>query len=476
MMLARYAELTAPGPRPIHPVARVFSERMAQAFNKRDWDAYGSTMSPDIRVRDLRHGGDHEYRGIDEVLSFPKGAIDGMPGAQMTLETLAAEILAGGLRVSAERQAYRDGEQEVRAGVVFVVRDWLLVRADVVEGDDAELLARYDAAKAELLGVAAAEEVEFSPFHRAIFTAWSEAFSSKDGAWMARVYAPDIIDRDHRPGVRDDHYGRDAVVSLLQSVAAFDVVTLDWEPIAIVSPQIIAARLRLTGAGAHGVEFEAISDQVLALDEVGRAVVCDRYEPEQRDELLRRLEELERDGPPSPLVVRLRHRFAEAFNARDWQAVAATYREDIRTADHRSLSALSAKSGREGMLEAVQGVVEVAPDARWSFEPLVVRAERWALSVDVFSGTDEHGGPFLREYLSVVEVDETGAEAVLELFDRDDEAAARARLDELAGPHAIVLGPLAEPGATADVVTRWVAAHNRHDLDAVADIVADDFH
>ncbi len=36
------------------------------------------------------------------------------------------------------------------------------------------------------------------------------------------------------------------MIALLQSAAAaFDVVTLEWEPIAIVSPQIIVARLTL---------------------------------------------------------------------------------------------------------------------------------------------------------------------------------------------------------------------------------------
>ncbi len=134
------------------------------------------------------------------------------------------------------------------------------------------------------------------------------------------------------------------------------------------------------------------------------------------------------------------------------------------------------RQGAGGLAELVRSVADLAPDALWRDDSLAVRGDRHRLGRFTVSGHEQHGGAWEIAALLLMVVDEQGRNAHSEIFDLEDEAAARTRLDELAGPHALTLGPLAEPGGVTDGAARWAAAHNAHDLEAIAEILAEDYH
>jgi hypothetical protein len=159
-MLARFGELTADGVRPVHPLARVMTERLVRAFNRRDWDLVRAACAPGFVGRDRRLVVALEFAGRDGMVELWQGIAGTMPGTRMSSELLAGELLPGGLVISAalttdqaEMEEPEDTrlEYEVRTGTVRVSQEGLLLRTDVLEPDVEAVLAHYDAVKRRLL-------------------------------------------------------------------------------------------------------------------------------------------------------------------------------------------------------------------------------------------------------------------------------------------------------------------------------------
>src|SRR6185369_11761766 len=126
-------------------------------------------------------------------------------------------------------------------------------------------------------------------------------------------------------------------------------------------------------------------------------------------------------------ATRFNERFASAWAARDWDAVAALHAPALQIDDRRRL--LRAQGGAEGSMAALRVLFDV-PGSRWVVTPIATRGERLALSRVTFEGEVEGGGGALAiDYLMVDEVDADGRSREIVAFDPDDLDAAYTELD-----------------------------------------------
>jgi ketosteroid isomerase-like protein len=175
------------------------------------------------------------------------------------------------------------------------------------------------------------------------------------------------------------------------------------------------------------------------------------------------------------LVVRAAKRFVDAFNSRDWDTAAGMYTDDHELIDHRKLRSMNDGRGPDATMQILQGIAEISADVVWHEDLLMVLGDRHRLVRWWTKGTDERGAPWETGGIAVSVVDERGLFERFEAYDLDDEAAARARFIELAGPHAVTLGPLAEPSPAVEAYRAWVERHNAHDIDGLAALYAHDY-
>jgi ketosteroid isomerase-like protein len=160
-LLARFAEVTADGVRPVHPLVRVTTEQFVRSFNERRWDDFRPSIADDYSGRDLRRISEADIHGPDAHIAQLKGIVAVAPDVQMISDVLAGERLPGGVLLSAEIVAYSAHLPDAEAGdglrfgsplgVTRVVRDAKLWRIDILEDDPDAVLAHYDALKVELL-------------------------------------------------------------------------------------------------------------------------------------------------------------------------------------------------------------------------------------------------------------------------------------------------------------------------------------
>jgi tetratricopeptide (TPR) repeat protein len=162
------------------------------------------------------------------------------------------------------------------------------------------------------------------------------------------------------------------------------------------------------------------------------------FDLDRLDEALARYEELAFGTPgetaqrPGATTVfanaatRTLDRFVAAWDARDWEGVAATLAPGFHVEDRRALMQL--RYDRAAFLESLQpfwGVVA----SRFRARVLATRGQRFMLSRGGFVGTDGLAGPSEVEFFAVSEVDENGERVAMVMFDATDVDAAYAELD-----------------------------------------------
>jgi hypothetical protein len=154
---------------------------------------------------------------------------------------------------------------------------------------------------------------------------------------------------------------------------------------------------------------------------------------------LARFDELRQSGAAGPpptarsasienAAARSVDRFREAWEARDWERVAALHAPTCRRVDRRKMVRL--ELGRGAELETLRMPFEMR-SSRFTSQLLATRGDRLALHwcrIEA-SGDGFDVGPSDVELLQVTEVDDHGDAVVLVAFDLDDVDAAYAELD-----------------------------------------------
>ncbi len=148
----------------------------------------------------------------------------------------------------------------------------------------------------------------------------------------------------------------------------------------------------------------------------------------------------------------------------DWDGLSASFAADAQQIDRRPVGGGVVRGGDE-IVAFYRGLIELAPDAQPHLVSVLDCApDVFLVRLDV-RGQAATGGEFEVPYLLLQEVRD-GVRGNLELFDVDDEDAARRRFAALTRP--------ATPPTLRAVMDRYVAACNAQDWEALGDIFAPD--
>jgi len=140
--------------------------------------------------------------------------------------------------------------------------------------------------------------------------------------------------------------------------------------------------------------------------------------------------ELEAAEPPvsatglSNRATRAQDAYNAAFAARDWDAMAASYTDEIVNDDRRTGVSSGVTVGREQILELVRGLVDVGFTTVTTV-PIAIRGEGLALLRRTWHQADGFDLPLL----AVGEVDADGRTTANVMFDVEDKAGAVAELE-----------------------------------------------
>lgn len=442
--LARFDELTTRVPRIENATTRIW-DRLADAFNRRDVDAFVDLTASDGHFADRRmglrdsQGGAMRRRVVETLFEYPE------------LWRLDVEHIAvRGSRLCLSRQTFRDFGDVDRPTCVEVltltesatddlVHDFVLFDPDDIEPALAELDARYlageGAAHAQMWALVVDSYARFNRHEPPLTT-------------------PDWVNIDHRrvtafePGdltnyvqaaftVTPDTQAHIAAVHRLSNLGA--VITASTYG---TSPQGFRAEWRdihlLTFEGDLGNRFELFDDEDL-------------------DAALARFDEINKPPPrPDNAAMRAWRRFSEVYNRRDLEGFLAVHDEDAYYDDRR-------KGLRdEGPVDPDVGralLFEAAPSWRLSIELIATRGEALALMRGRFRDIDEPDGPSVVEVLAVVEVSDREMIAYEAFFDPDEIDSALAELDAR-----FLAGVDAAHSHIWKLVNQTYARFNRHEL------------
>src|SRR5262249_8292292 len=119
--------------------------------------------------------------------------------------------------------------------------------------------------------------------------------------------------------------------------------------------------------------------------------------------------------------------FIEAWNARDWERMAALFPAGFRNIDRRKM--MQVELDREQFLQGCRSFLEMASSVGTQ-EVLATRGNRLALHRSGWTGADREVGPSEVDLVEVLEVNPAGEHIASVYFDLDDLDAASAELDD----------------------------------------------
>jgi class 3 adenylate cyclase/tetratricopeptide (TPR) repeat protein len=467
--LARFEALAAESiesgePRFANAATRAI-ERMACAWQERDWPSVAALAAPGFRLDDRRPLVGVSLTGRDFLVNL-RNMFD-MSGSRWlndatatrgdSLALLHSRLIGearGGGPVESEHLSLV--EVDARGQYVSLV----LFGVEDLDAAHAELDRRYAAGEG-------APHAALLPGLRAATQAIGAV--GTDGI---RPFLPeDLIVSSHRRLVSADKIlTRDEyVASFGRSGELGEVATqvrIAHIPRLSQSAGVIITSARGTFAGS---EFERDMILVFALDG-GQPRSIDEYDVDQFDAALARYQELAAESPRSRFsnaASRAMEQFERAWRERDWEAVAATFVSTHSMDDRRRL--MRVQISGEAFLANERLLFEETA-SQWRSELLATRGERLALLRMRFIAEAGGSGPMAVEMVDLVEVDSTGRRAELVAFDLDSLDAAYAELDlrYTAGEGA----PWAELIAHQHELTRAAGSADRA---ALARLLPDDF-
>jgi hypothetical protein len=447
--LARFEELSRPGPRLENAASRLY-DRFNTLLAARDWDAMGEMVTDDVCDDDRRRvvsGG--IQRGRDAQMANLRAVAD------VGVENFESIVIATrGERVALTRSRVSGGGQPAEA--------FALEMLTVIEIDTDNRIAA--GVNFDLQDIAAAfEELD------ARYLAGEAAANSRAWSVIARTYAtfnrhelppttPDWVNVDHR---RATSFAPGDTTAYLRAT---------WD----IAPDIniyIEAVHRLSDVGAvithaaHGTSregFDAEWREVTVFrvdgDLVNRAEIFDEADI---DAALSKFDELNRAVPRlKNMANQVTERFWAHFAARDWAALADVTADDIFTEDHRRVVNAGARHGRDADLANLRAMAELNGNA--TSTAIAIRGERLVLSrLLMLAYSGEGAEAFRAEGLGLTEINADNRVAARVVFDIEDIDAAFEELDSR-----YLAGEAAAHAHTWSLVAQTYARLNRGELPA----------
>ncbi len=426
-----------------------------------DFARSGGMFSPDVEYTDRR--------GVIALPTFT--GVDGLFAVYTSVFEVYDELTGEPMAVRGERLALWAMRMSTEGGSESVAR--MLVgldgegRIDAMVGFDADDLAGavHELDSRYLEG----EGTDHAWMIRPSMEFW-RSYNARDWDGARRVVADEVELVDLRlASAGTSIQTADEFVTYAQGMIELvpDLVAFEAEYLAMGRTWWLTRQVAY-GTSTEGAEIERPS-LILARSRDGRFTHTETFEPEQIAEALARLEELESAEPPvsttalSNRATKNQEVYNSAFAVLDWDAMAASYADDIVSDDRRTGVSSGVMAGREDLLELVRGLVDVGFTAVTTV-PIAIRGEALAL----VRRTWHQAAGFDLPVLAVIEVDADDQLTRNVMFDAEDLLGAVAELERryLAGEgavHADVLDP-----ASFD-------CYNRRDWDGFLANVADDF-
>jgi class 3 adenylate cyclase/ketosteroid isomerase-like protein len=267
---------------------------------------------------------------------------------------------------------------------------------------------------------------------------------------------------------------RGAAAALRRMRALFELaddVTVRVHDVVGASPDAILWRSTFSGTDrASGGAFEQHALQLRVFGADGLQTRLEFFDADATDDALARFDELTAERPATRRIenaaTRALVRFAEAWEARDWERIATMYPPEFHLSDRRTM--MHMELDREQHLASLRTIFEMT-SGRFSTELLASRGDRLALFRQRFEGSDRATGPLEVEFLAVGETNDRGERTAIVMIDPDDLDAAYDELDARFAAGEAARHPTMEVGPR---FTRAVAAR---DWEKLASLYAPDF-
>jgi ketosteroid isomerase-like protein len=294
-----------------------------------------------------------------------------------------------------------------------------------------------------------------------------DAWNAKDLDRLRACYAENVVVEDHRWTGTGRSEGREAYlrsVVALWDLAPESRLDIGWFWLA-QAPHGGVVTCRRSGTLPGGGEF--VSDFLtVSVVEHGRATRIEIFEMDSADAALARFAELHPDPlriPPNA-ATRARAQWAQAFGARDWEAVRGLVRADFVFEDRGKRALVT---GDVETWIASAEFTTTLPGIRIKNPVIGTFGER--ILLDHLSWRGAPGGDaFEFERVMLLEIDEEGRFRTAILFDPDDRAAA---FEEAHARFVASGAGTASPG-TFELLRAW----NTHDLARMRALLPDDFY
>jgi ketosteroid isomerase-like protein len=426
------------------------------AFNRRDWDAFGATWSADATRQDHRAGLGVRLEGRDAIVENFRHLSDlGMNRIEEEPLATFGEHLA----IYHPQVTGHEGYEAEWLTVIEIDDDGQYCRSDHFDGTDFdgafhELYERYLAGDGAPFAAAARPNLEFA-----------ERYNARDWDGLRSLTAPGFVFVDHRPVSWGRIDGIDAFVDALKTHVelAPDVRhEITWLP--TVGEHGVVAALWVRGTTTDGVHTEVRSFFVGAVRD-GLISEMHRYAEDQLDAAKTFLEELHAAPKrrPENMCTRRSELGVDAYGRGDLAAFAELWAADAVREDRRAGLGLRVE-GRDAIVQNFAELRDLGL-TRWRLDPLAIRGDDLALFRAYF--TDRDGNEV--EYLTVGQADAAGRYVRSVHFDSNDYATA---FDELERRYALAAPPLHD---VWKVGTRFIRALNDRDWDRWRSGVTDDF-
>lgn len=441
--LARFDELTRPAPRSVNAAYQMV-ERLWRRFDERDWTAIGELLALDIYAEDrrriindgMRRGREAFVANMRAVAEVGTGDITSTIVATRGQRLVLARVRSERFHTDVLNLVELDAEQQVMTSTV------------VFDGDDLDA-ALVELEKRYLTGEASGSAQTWSVIARGYAAAsrGELAFTS-----------PNVVNVDHRrlpminsggliPYLRDTF---DKLTNIRAHVEAVHRITPTGAVVIHVG----------SGTSPDGFDAEWRMINVLVVED-GVISRSELFDESDVDAALARFDVLIAAAQKlTNAASQAADRFCECFGARDWDGMADTLAENVRTDDNRPLVGVGTRQGPRLNVADWQAVAGVGTRALTS-TVIALRGDRLALNRFRTSGRDQRPEAFHTEILAVVESDVEGRIEACVMFDRDAIDAALQELDVrfAAGegtPHRL----------TWTLLAKAFAAFNRRELPA----------
>ena len=432
---------------------------LAAAYNARDWVRLRDQFAGEFSHVDGRDVGLWEITDADDVVAQLRTTTEVTPDVRLHLHTLAAEGDVIALR-STWVATFSGAPMENGVVSVGLVRDGRIARIEQFDRDDeAGLRARFEELRAESGPVHLSPGVDAAHPLVGRTRRQCEAFNRRDWAAVRDLFAPGYEASDRR-AVGWQRLDRDLLIETGRSAVAAAPDMATTAELLACGDGVTARVQHYRGHAVDGGGLLDVSQgEVAVYDSEGRVAREEFFDPDDRDALLTRFDELQAAVAPPDL--RPAFEFVRHYNARAWEAVRTTFADDLVLVDHRSVSLWEVR-GADPLVEHLRAGAGTSSDVRISVRTIAHAGPLWRGDM-TWLGTFRGAPTEIRVKTIVVLRDERIVR--IEQFEPEDDAEWAHRYEELRADRAN-LAVLAR--------RRFVEAFEARDWPALRALYADD--